>query len=253
MAGTASFAATPGVSSQFAYSLDGTNFTLIGSAAVTVGTPATLPTIDLTGISALQNVSAGTTITLRYYASGQTTTGGWGFISSAGGVNGLAIGGAVAVDNTPNLVVSSGSLGFNQQGVGTNSTSQSSDLSGTNLTGAPGVVTVNAPSTDFEVSNDNSTWGASTTINYGSATLSATPVYVQVYATGPGPKSGNVTFSGGGDVTPPTVAVSGSGVINYYSKSAGSLADVATWGTASGWHRYFSVRLHYCRADIYRY
>ncbi len=94
-AGTATFAASPGVSSQFAYSLNGTTFTLIGSPAVTIGTPATLPQIILTSITALQNVPAGTTITLRYYASGQTTTGGWGFNSPSAGANGLAIGGAV--------------------------------------------------------------------------------------------------------------------------------------------------------------
>ncbi|MFO0359030.1 MAG: beta strand repeat-containing protein [Flavobacteriales bacterium] len=91
--GTASFAASPGVSSQFAYSLDGTNFTLIGSPSVTVGQPVSLPQIDLSGISALQNVSG--TITLRYYASGQTNTGGWGFNSPSAGTNGLAIGGVV--------------------------------------------------------------------------------------------------------------------------------------------------------------
>ena len=99
MAGTASFCVTPGVTTQFAYSLDGTTFTLIGSAAATIGTPATLATINLSGITALQNLPATTTVTLRFYASGQTTTGGWGFISSAAGVNGLAIGGTVAAAN----------------------------------------------------------------------------------------------------------------------------------------------------------
>jgi trimeric autotransporter adhesin len=99
MAGTAGFAVTPGVTTQFAYSLDGTNFTLIGSPAATIGTPATLAAVNLTGVSALQNVVSGTTVTLRFYASGQTTTGGWGFISSATGVNGLAIGGTLTVAN----------------------------------------------------------------------------------------------------------------------------------------------------------
>lgn len=97
-AGTTSFAATPGVSSQFAYSLDGITFTLIGSPVVTAGTPATLPQISLAGIPALQNVPAGTTVTLRYYASGQTTTGGWGFNSPSAGQYGLAIGGTFAPD-----------------------------------------------------------------------------------------------------------------------------------------------------------
>lgn len=99
-AGTSGFYLTPGVTSQFAYSLDGTNFTLIGSPIQT--TALTLPQIDLTGISALQNIPFGTIVTLRYYASGQTTTGGWGFYSSNTGSNGLAIGGTLAVANPNN-------------------------------------------------------------------------------------------------------------------------------------------------------
>jgi Putative Ig domain/Carboxypeptidase regulatory-like domain len=93
LAGTASYTVAPGVTSQFAYSTDGVTFTLIGSPQVIVGTPQTLVQINTSGISALQNLPAGTTVTLRYYASGQTTTGGWGFNSSSLGQNGLAIGG----------------------------------------------------------------------------------------------------------------------------------------------------------------
>src|SRR6476620_5585211 len=44
--GTNTYAVSPGVSSQFAYSLDGTNFTLIGSPSVTVGVPAVMTQID---------------------------------------------------------------------------------------------------------------------------------------------------------------------------------------------------------------
>jgi hypothetical protein len=94
LAGTTTFAATPGVSSQFAYSLDGTTFTLIGTPTVTVGTPTTI-SVSLTGVPALQNLPASTTVTFRYYASGQTTTGGWGFNSPVLGQNGLAISGAI--------------------------------------------------------------------------------------------------------------------------------------------------------------
>ena len=103
-AGTSSFAVSPGVSHQFSYSLDGTNFTLIGSPSVTIGSPATLPEISLAAIPALQNVPDGTTVHLRYYASGQTATGGWGFNSPAAGQYGLAIGGTVGTggpDTTP--------------------------------------------------------------------------------------------------------------------------------------------------------
>jgi hypothetical protein len=95
-AGATTFAGSPGVASQFAYSLDGTTFTLIGSESITVGTPATLPTITTGGISALQNIPAGTTVTFRYYAKSLLTSGVWGFNSPSAGTNGLAIGGSVA-------------------------------------------------------------------------------------------------------------------------------------------------------------
>lgn len=100
-AGTGTFAASPGVSMQFAYSLDGTTFTLIGSPQSIIGSPSSLTQIDLTGIGALQNVPDTTTITIRYYASGQTTTGGWGFNSPAAGSYGLAIGGSISPTCTP--------------------------------------------------------------------------------------------------------------------------------------------------------
>lgn len=100
-AGTSSFAANPGVTSQWAYSTDGTNFTLIGSPTTTIGTPASNISYSLSGVSGLQNVSSLTSITLRFLASGQTATGGWGFISSAAGVNGLAINGTLTAVPEP--------------------------------------------------------------------------------------------------------------------------------------------------------
>ena len=149
LAGTASFAVAPGVSNQFAYSLDGTNFTLIGSPTVTTGTPAAIPLIDVTGITALQNVPAGTTITIRYYASGQTTTGGWGFTSSAAGVNGLAIGGAVnniAAPVITSALTANATVGtsFNYQIVAPGATSYSSSttlpVNGLSLNTTTGVI-----------------------------------------------------------------------------------------------------------------
>jgi hypothetical protein len=90
--GTATYAATPGVSQQYAYSTNGTDFTLIGSPSVTIGTDQTF-SVDVSGISTLQEVPEGVTIYIRYYASGQTTTGGWGFFSSGG----LTVNGTVDV------------------------------------------------------------------------------------------------------------------------------------------------------------
>jgi autotransporter-associated beta strand protein len=96
-AGTASFATNnnfAGVTNQFAYSLDGANFTLIDSPFILTSSGVAMPQIDLSSISALQNLDASVDVTFRYYASGQTTTGGWGFNSPSAGTDGLLVGGA---------------------------------------------------------------------------------------------------------------------------------------------------------------
>lgn len=93
-AGTATFSASPGVSMQYAYSLDGTTFTLIGAPFLQIGN-GNMAQIDLSGISDLQNVPDNVTVTIRFYASGQTTTGGWGYNSASAGTYGLAFGGSV--------------------------------------------------------------------------------------------------------------------------------------------------------------
>lgn len=113
---------------------------------------------------------------------------------------------------TPLLTVTGTIADFGNVDIGTNSTSQSYSLSGTNLTGFPGVITITSPSVDFQVSNDNSTWGASTTIAYASATLAATNIWVRFTPQTAGPKSGNVTNAGGGATTV-NVPVSGNGTV----------------------------------------
>ncbi len=100
--GTSSFSASPGTSNQFAYSLDGSTFTLIGSPTIRTGSGAIGP-IDTTAVSELQNVPAGTTVTIRFYASGQTTTGGWGFFSA----DGLVVDGIVSSDSPDAPVITS--------------------------------------------------------------------------------------------------------------------------------------------------
>ncbi len=98
---------------------------------------------------------------------------------------------------------------FGSVAVGSQSASQSFNLSGANLTGAPGSITVTAPSTDFEVSSDNATWGPTATVAFTSATLASTPVYVRFTPQTSGLKTGNVSISGGSANT--AVAVSGTG------------------------------------------
>lgn len=111
--------------------------------------------------------------------------------------------------------------------VGSNSASQTFSLSGSALTGAPGNITITAPSTDFQVSKDNITFASSTTVAYSSATLAATTVYVRFTPQTPGAKSGNVSITGGGVASAVTVAVSGTGLVPppAVSASTASLAD----------------------------
>ncbi|WP_396141553.1 YDG domain-containing protein, partial [Flavobacterium sp.] len=93
--------------SQFAYSIDnGVTFTAIGSPTTFAGASGTrfYSDIDLSGIAALQNLPAGTTVILRYYASGKSnvtsSTAGqkaWGFFSDfvENNTRALIIGGTV--------------------------------------------------------------------------------------------------------------------------------------------------------------
>jgi hypothetical protein len=100
--GTSTYYATLGVTSQFAYSLNGTDFTLINSPVQS--SSLTMATVDVSGISALQNVPSSTTVTLRYYASGQTNTGGWGFYSPTVTSDAFSIGGQVIINTTPSPI-----------------------------------------------------------------------------------------------------------------------------------------------------
>jgi len=138
------------------------------------------------------------------------------------------------------LSVSSTSLTFSTtQAPLTAGASQSFNLSGSQLTGAPGVITITAPSADFQVSNNDSSWGSSTTIAYSSSILSATPVYVRFIPQSSGTKTGNLTISGGGAASPPSVALSGSGVLPAPVATAATNitlapAFTANWNAVTG-------------------
>jgi hypothetical protein len=108
----------------------------------------------------------------------------------------------------PILRVDPSSLDFGYAYTGS-SVVRTFQLSGELLTGYPGNITVTAPSADFRVSNDNTTWGTTTTVAYTSSTLNSTTVYVMFAPQSSGVKSGNLTFSGGGVASPPTVSLTG--------------------------------------------
>jgi hypothetical protein len=110
---------------------------------------------------------------------------------------------------TPTLTASA-IADFGTIQVATNSNSQTVNLSGSNLTGAPGVLNISAPSTDFQVSNDNVTWAATTTSSYTTASYISS-IYVRFTPQSPGLKTGNVTITGGGLTSPVTISVVGTG------------------------------------------
>lgn len=97
--GNSSLAGSIPVSSQFAYSLDGVNFTLIGNSFNTENNVETF-NVNLSGIADLQNINSSTTVTFRYYASGEVANGDWGFTSVKPGSNGLYITGKLVSGNS---------------------------------------------------------------------------------------------------------------------------------------------------------
>ncbi len=106
---------------------------------------------------------------------------------------------------------------------GVPSAPQSFNLSGTNLTGFPGNISVTA-SANFEVSlTSGSGYATSINVPYTSATLSITPVYTRINATAPlGSVSGTVTSSGGG-ATDAVINVSGNVLSGEPSVQANSI------------------------------
>jgi len=108
--------------------------------------------------------------------------------------------------SSASLIANPASLTGFLTSVGTASTSQSFNLSGSNLSPAAGNISV-APSAGWEVSTDNSTFSAvPINVSYSGGTLASTPIYVRIAASASqGALSGNITSSGG---TAPNAVVS---------------------------------------------
>ncbi|MFZ4058574.1 MAG: beta strand repeat-containing protein, partial [Ferruginibacter sp.] len=113
---------------------------------------------------------------------------------------------------TPASVTAGTLVNFGNVTVGTNSTAQTVNITGANLTGAPGNLTITAPSTNFQVSSNNIAWGPTATIAYNSATLGTTPFYVRFTPQSTGALSGNITITGGGLSAAVNVAAAGTGI-----------------------------------------
>lgn len=185
VAGTTTYSNSPGTVNQFAYSLDGSNFTLIGSPHTKIGNGA-LPSTDTSAIPALQEVSAGTTITLRFYASGQTSTGGWGFFSATAGSYGLAIAGSIT-STLPALQVTVSPPSISENGgSATGTVTRGGDLSAAltvhlsssntskAIVPASIIIPANAASADFAITaQNNSTFEGTQLVTITATDLSA--------------------------------------------------------------------------------
>ena len=151
---------------------------------------------------------------------------GW-FSSNNGGTGGA---GQVVITYTtgPVIDVNPSSLDFGYTHSDNTSAEQSFTLSGSLLTGAPGNITVSAP-TNFEVSlTSGSGFGSSVQVPYTSTTLDNTTIYTRFKPTAPSTDySGNITNSGDGAAIA-NVAVSGTSInICYgYARSVYSQSDI---------------------------
>ncbi|MDW8295397.1 MAG: T9SS type A sorting domain-containing protein [Raineya sp.] len=183
------------------------------------------PAPDATNNTGTNTTAQVRSICIRQGGSGSNTTGNIEIDEIRVGTTWASVTPAAA---TPSLSVTPASLSGFTTTAGTPSTSQSYSLSGSNLSGS--AITVTAP-TNFEVSLDNSTFSSSVSVSYSGGTLSATTIYVRITSSASaGSVSGNVTHSGGGVTSPPSVAVSGT--VNpatpFLSVSPASLSGFTT-------------------------
>jgi hypothetical protein len=171
------------------------------------GGPVALPQVSLSDIPALQNVPASTTVTIRYYASGQTTTGGWGFSSATSGTIGLAVGGNLTLsgptDTTPPAATSITPTDDSATAIPTTDLTITYDETILVNTGTvtlrkssdnSTVETITVPSAAVTVSGATATINPSVTLNY------STSYYVEVsagafkdFAGNPAPATGGQT------------------------------------------------------------
>ena len=104
---------------QWAYSLDGTTFVDIGSAIIwgstTTATGNAQTAITLSGISALQNLPATTTVTFRVTLTGAATTGTW-YLNNFQTGNDFVVTGTVSAAATAPTVSSSAATSISATG-----------------------------------------------------------------------------------------------------------------------------------------
>lgn len=219
---------------QWQYSLDGfsTAGINIGSAIsyTTNPTNGTAQTqIDLSVISALQNVTNATTITLRLYGYGASAnTGTFAFGRLSG--NDLAIGGTVSSAGGPSLSVGSLSNQFGNVCIGTTTAYETFTVSGANLDGSS--VDVGSLSGYSYCATPNGTYTSTLNLPYTAPTLSSTTVYVKFSPTLVQSYTGTIPVTGGSAAASGCSVSSAAGVNTMPSLTTGSATGV-TQNTAT--------------------
>ncbi|RAR50468.1 choice-of-anchor D domain-containing protein [Flavobacterium lacus] len=208
---------TGSTTGQWQYQIDSGSWINIGSPITWGGTTTsagnTQPVINLSSISALQNVGSDSEVGLRIVVWGGSAAGGTWYINNITG-NDLAVTGTVelaATPGTPILTLSEEVLSFGNVNVGDNSSSQSFNVEGSDLTANVGV----SATSDFQVSlNPTTGFSSGLTLNQASGSLIGQPVtlYVRFSPTSSGLNNGTVTLTST-DADNKIVTVSGTGVI----------------------------------------
>lgn len=225
---------TPNTTGTIAMSGTAGKIVLVNNTTALTGCPTTTGYVDLVGFGATANCFEGAAAPAPSNSNSIIRGSNGCLDNNQNGTDFTAVTAAPRNSTTtlapcgapvPTLTATPSPLNFANTNVGSNSTELTFSLSGSSLTGAPGNITVTAPSTDFQVSNNNSTWGPTTTVAYSAATLSANMVYVRFTPQTSGLKNGNVSIAGGGVATAVTVAVSGTGVVPTPTITAGTVAD----------------------------
>jgi hypothetical protein len=171
-----------------------------------------------------------TSLYLRWVVTTTNAINGTLGTSGTDRLDDIVISGAYA-PVSPSLTPSPATRDFTNQLVGSTSSYLSYQLSGTNLTGAPGNIAVTAP-TGFSVClTADGTYTSSVNVPYSGATLDATTVYVKFSPSAVQTYSGNITNVGGGASA--NVAVSGNGIGEYYFIASDELNSLSSWWSNS--------------------
>lgn len=212
---------------QWQYSLDGftTSGIDIGAAVNYTGSGTngnSQAQIVLSGIPALQNVTAPTEITIRLYAWDNTNAGGTFALGRLSGDD-LAIGGTVEPAGGPILIVSSLSEEFGNVCLGETVGPETFTVEGDELDGTKIEV---GPLTGFEFSLDDITYSSTVDITYTAPTLASTTVYVKFSPTIEQNYADDIPVTGG-DADPEACTLTdAAGVDSAPSVTTGSASSI---------------------------